>query len=384
MKYNFDQLPNRRKTESVKWNKYPEDVLPLWVADMDFMSPEPVIRALRERLEHGVFGYPKDLPQLKEVVVDRMEKRYNWRILPEEMIILPGVVSGFNVACQALATPDGSVLVCPPVYKPILEAPAHAGMNRQEIELKQGAGGQYQIDNDAFKAALTDDVRLFLLCNPHNPVGKVFKREKLEVMAATCLEKGVVICSDEIHNDFVYPGHKHIPIASISAEVAENTITLLAPSKTYNLAGLKCSVVIIQNAHLRKIYKKTFRGLVGWVNVFGLVAGLTAYREGQDWLDQLRVYLEANRDFVYEFVSQEMPGVKMVRPEGTYLAWLDCRQTSINGNPYKFFLEKARVALVDGEVFGKGGSGFVRLNFGCPRFVLEEALERMKRALNSV
>lgn len=388
MIYDFDHLIDRRVTESEKWRKYNEDVIPMWVADMDFISPEPVIRALRNRVEHGIFGYPQNVmndpqggPGLHQTLVNRMAERYNWQIQPEDLVFIPGVVRGFNVACHALAMPESRVLIQTPVYPPILKAPENADLIRQEMLLTPLPNGIYSIDWQAFEAAITDQTRLFILCNPHNPVGRVFGREELECMAGICLRHGVVICSDEIHCDLIYSGNRHIPIASISPETAQNTITLMAPSKTFNIAGLECAIAIIQNPDLRRKFQHSYKGLVGGINLMGWVASLAAYRDGQDWLDQVLVYLEANRDFMFDFVMKELPGLRMTRPEGTYLAWLDCRQAGIEGNPYEFFLHNARVALSDGAPFGRGGEGFVRLNFGCPRAMLTEALERMKKAL---
>jgi cysteine-S-conjugate beta-lyase len=389
MRYNFDLLPDRRVTESLKWNAYNEDVLPMWVADMDFISPEPVIRALRDRIEHGVFGYPtsasadqKGMDRLRQTIVDRLAQLYHWTISPEDLVFVPGVVTGFNLACHSLATPGGGVLVQTPVYTPILNAPANAGMLRQEMELTQCPDGPYSIDWRAFEAAITDQTRLFILCNPHNPVGRVFRQDELEYMAEICLRQGVVICSDEIHSDLIFSGSHHLPLASLDPLIAQNTITLIAPSKTYNLAGLACSIAIIQNAELRQNYMHSGKGLVSWVNLMGIVAAQAAYHEGQDWLDQLLVYLEANRDYLVRFVQEQLPGMCMGCPEGTYLAWLDCRGAGIQGNPAEFFLQKGRVALNDGATFGQGGAGFVRLNFGCPRPMLTEALERMREAIS--
>jgi len=290
------------------------------------------------------------------------------------------VITGFNLACHTLEAPRDGVLVQPPVYPPILQAAEQTGKIPQQAELGRSPEGAYRVDWDAFEAAIDEQTGLFLLCNPHNPVGRVFKRAELERMAEICLKRGVVICSDEIHCDLVYTGSQHIPIASLDSEVAQNTITLMAPSKTFNLAGLKFSFAIIQNRELRKMYWHSGKGLVSWVNVMGQVAALSAYREGQEWLDQLLVYLEANRDLLYDFVRSELPGISIPKPEGTYLAWLDCRETEI-GDPFQFFLDNARVVFNDGKTFGKGGEGFVRLNFGCPRTMLEEALERLRNAL---
>lgn len=380
MIYNFDHLPDRRPTESIKWKLYDPDVLPMWVADMDFVSPEPVIRALRERVEHGVFGYPQDMPELAPVIVERMQRLYGWQIAPEDVVLLPGVVTGFNMACQAFAAGEG-VLIQTPVYPPFLSAPGAASSLLQESELVRDAQGDYSIDWDAFTAAITSQTRLFILCNPHNPVGRVFSRSELERMAQICLKQQVLICSDEIHCDLVYKGNQHIPIASLDPEVALRTITLIAPSKTYNIAGLESSIAIIQEPALRKQFLAARRGLVGWVNLFGQIAALAAYRDGQEWLGQLLQYLEDNRDYLAEFVHRELPTISMGKPEGTYLAWLDCRGAGLEKSPQQFFLEKARVAMNNGAAFGRGGEGFVRLNFGCPRSMLVEAMERIKNSL---
>jgi cystathionine beta-lyase len=271
-----------------------------------------------------------------------------------------------------------------PVYPPILGAAKITGVLGREMELVRCAGGTYSVDYDAFEAAARETTRLFLLCNPHNPVGRVYRREELERMAEICLRHGIVICSDEIHCELLYRGQWHIPIASLDPEIARNTVTLMSPSKTFNLAGLKFSFAIVQNPELKQRYLHAGHGLAGWANLMGLTAAEAAYRHGQEWLDQLLVYLEANRDYLAQFVQAELPGVSMAKPEGTYLAWLDCRAAGIDGSPCEFFLKAGRVALGDGREFGRGGEGFVRLNFGCPRSVLEEALARMRVALGGL
>jgi cystathionine beta-lyase len=384
---NFDQLPNRRGTESVKWRAYPDDVLPLWVADMDFASPEPVQRALRAVVDQGLFGYPRglhgtgtELPEYGELVVERLRDRYAWHVELQDIIFLPGIVVGLNVMGNMFRAQGGSIAMQPPVYTPILDAPQIAGLTRDEALLARQPDGTYSVDWEQLKEALQADTRAFILCNPHNPVGRVFRRDELGHMAELCLARNVLICSDEIHSDLIYRGQQHYPIATLDPEIAQHAITFFAPSKTFNLPGLQASVVIIQNAELRERFQAARQMLVPWVNVMGLVALQAAYREGQGWLDQLLVYLEANRDFLYDFVANEMPGFSMAKPEGTYLAWIDCRGANLE-NPYEFFLNKARVALSNGAIFGTGGQGFVRLNFGCPRSVLEEALLRMKKAL---
>jgi cysteine-S-conjugate beta-lyase len=389
MQYDFDQVVNRYESECLKWHHYEGDILPLWVADMDFRSPEPVIRALHERVEHGVFGYVDEISpsstcnrSITDTIVDWVAERYQWEIEPEEIVFLPGVVVGFNLACHTMAQPGGGVLIQTPVYFPFLSAPGHAGQVCQKMELTPGAGGRYAIDMKAFEQAITPETNLFILCNPHNPIGRVFQREELSAMAEICLRKGVTICSDEIHCDLIYPGNTHIPIASIDPEIARHTITLMAPSKTFNIPGLHSSFAVIQNAQLRRRYIQSTKGLVSSVNIMGLVAMQAAYQEGLEWLEQLMVYLRSNRDYLYEYIRQELPGVGISKPEGTYLAWLDFRE-AIPDQAYQFFLEKARVALNDGRIFGPGGEGFLRLNFACPRRILQEALQRMAEALRA-
>ena len=381
MTYDFDRLIDRRGTHSDKWQKYGPDVLPLWIADMDFQSPEPVIRALRERVEHGVFGYLAfEQPEFHELFADRLLKRYNWRVSPDAVVLIPGVIPGFNVAGRVLASPGDGLILQTPVYPPILRAASSIGLTREEAPLARRPDGSYAPDLDAFEAAIRERTRFFLLCNPHNPVGRVFSRDELTRLAEVCLRRGLAIVADEIHCELTLDGQRHTPIASLAPEISERTITLMAPSKTFNLAGLKCSVAIIPNAALREKFVAGRVDLVQTVNVLGYAAAFAAYRDGQPWLDELLRYLEANRDFVVEYVRARLPGVAVAPPEATYLAWLDCRNAGPAApDPFTFFLEKARVALSDGALFGAGG--FVRLNFGCPRSILTEALDRMSLAL---
>ena len=385
MAYDFDRLVDRRHTDSSKWQKYGPDIVPLWVADMDFQSPEPVIRALRERVEHGVFGYlALEQPEFHELFADRLLKRYGWRVSPDAVVLIPGVIPGFNVAGRILAAPGDGLILQTPVYPPILRAASSIGLTREEAPLARQADGRYAVDIDAFTAGIRERTRFFLLCNPHNPVGRVFTRDELTSLAQVCLRRGLGIVADEIHCELTLGGNRHTPIASLDPEIAERTITLMAPSKTFNLAGLKCSVAVIPSAALREKFIAGRIDLVQTVNVFGYTAAFAAYRDGQPWLDGLLRYLEANRDFVIESVRTHMPGVVVAPPEATYLAWLDCRNARIpGGDPFTFFLDKARVALHDGALFGPGGAGHVRLNFGCPRSMLAKALDRMREALTA-
>jgi cystathionine beta-lyase len=299
------------------------------------------------------------------------------------VVFLPGIVTGLNIAFQAFCNPGEGILAQPPVYFHFLRDPVRHGRVLQDPPLVQN-GDSYEIDFDRFEKAITGQTRIFVLCNPHNPVGRVYTKAELEHMAKICLRHRLVLCSDEIHCDLVYAPHRHIPIATLSREVEDRTITLMAPSKTYNIAGLECGYAIIANSELRNNWKDFSYGLIPGVNIMGHVAALAGVKEGQDWLDQVLAYLQANRDYLSSFLRENMPSIRMSRVEATYLAWLDCRGIDALKNPAEFFLKHARVALSDGTEFGQGGTGFVRLNFACPRKRLVEALNRMKAALEKI
>ena len=384
MTYNFDEIIERRGSGSYKWEDYDADVLPLWVADMDFAAPEPVIRALHERIEHGVFGYGRPLPELLQVICERMEELYRWTVTPDQLVFLPGLVTGLNVVSRAIGKPGEGVLVQTPVYPPFLKAPLNQGRLLDIAELvvkREGRLLHYEVDYDAFEAAITPRTRLFMLCNPHNPVGRCYTRAELTRMAEICLRHNLVICSDEIHCDLLLDNASHLPLATLSPEIADRCITLMAPSKTFNLAGLKCSFAIVPNPELRQRLAFVAESMALRVNVLGYIAALAAYRDGADWLAELQCYLTANRDFLVNYVLEYLPGLSTTVPEATYLAWFDCRAAGIGSDPFLFFLNQAQVALNDGIHFGQGGDGFVRLNFGCPRSILVQALERMRAAL---
>jgi len=375
------QTPERRNTDSIKWGLYEEDVLPLWVADMDFTSPPAVIEAMQIRTAHGVFGYARESTELKELIAARMDNLYCWKIELEDIVLLPGVVAAFNLVCQAVAQPGESILIQPPVYPPFFSAPGYAGARAVFNNINLNGAGEYAIDLEDFEAAIEKDTRAFLLCNPHNPLGRVFTKTELSSMAQICLKHGLVICSDEIHSDLVFEGYRHIPIASLDKEVEASTVTLLAPSKTYNIAGLECSALICTNPDLRGRIQAARRGLLGWVNLMGMTAGLAAYKHGNEWLVQVLKLLQGNRDYLMQYMAENIPGIHMTRPEATYLAWLDCRDLNLPQPPAQFMLEKARVALNNGADFGEPGKGYVRLNFGCSHATLKEALDRIKRAV---
>ena len=384
MTYNFDEYIERRGSGSYKWEDYDDDVLPLWVADMDFASPEPVIRALHERVEHGVFGYGRPLPELLNVICERLQRLYQWSVTPDQLVFLPGLVTGLNVVCRAIGKPGDGVLIQTPVYPPFLKAPLNHGRVLDIAELAVSREDQllrYEVDYEMFEEAITPRTRLFILCNPHNPVGRCYTRQELTRLAEICLRHNLIICSDEIHCDLLLDDAQHLPLATLSPEIADRCITLMAPSKTFNLAGLKCSFAIVSNPDLRQRLAFVAESMALRGNVLGYTAALAAYRDSSEWLTELCRYLTANRDFLVNYTLDHLPGLSITVPEATYLAWLDCREAGVEGNPFQFFLKQARIALNSGVSFGPGGEGFVRLNFGCTRTTLTQALERMRAAL---
>ncbi len=379
-RYNFDQVRERRGTDSRKWQKYGDEVIPLWVADMDFPSPEPVLQALHERVNHGVFGYAYPRKELFEVIQERFQNLYHWKIHPEEIFFMPTLLSGLNLIFQVFSQPGDGILIQPPVYhRFIKDALTHDRIIVDPPLVPKG--DTYEIDFEAFERAITKRTKIFILCNPHNPVGRVFTARELTRLAEICLRHRLVICSDEIHCELLYPGQKHMALASLSPEIARQTITLNGPGKTFNLPGLHLGFAVIQNTPWQEIWKKASYGLIPSVNSMAQAAALAAYQKGQEWLDQLLVYLEGNRDFLARSLKKRMPGIKMTRMEATYLAWLDCRGAGIPQDPFEFFLKNCRVALMNGPEFGRGGEGFLRLNFACSRKILTEALDRMAEAL---
>jgi cystathionine beta-lyase len=374
--FEFDRILDRRGTGSLKWDRYiGRDVLPLWVADMDFAAPPPVIAALQERAAHGVFGYTHAPAELVEVILARLWERYRWRVEAEALVWLPGLVVGLNVACRAVGGEGSEVLTMTPIYPPFLSAPELSGRKRVTVPMAQH-DKQWLIDFDALEKAITPATRLLLLCSPQNPTGRVFTEDELGCLADLCRRRDLVLCSDEIHCDLVLePNREHLPTAALDADVAARTITLMAPSKTFNLPGLNCAYAIIPDAALRRRFQRAMAGIVPYVNLFGYVGALAAYRDSGDWHDALLDYLRVNRTLVAEAVAA-MPGLRSAPGEATYLTWIDARGAGLD-YPAGFF-ERAGVGLSDGREFG--APGFVRLNFGCPRSVLQEGLERMRKA----
>lgn len=380
MSYSFDTLVERRGTAAVKWARYADDVLPMWVADMDFAVAPEIAAALAERVAHPVFGYGIITDALRQRIVDDMAERYAWTIRPDDIVFLPGVVPGFNLALSALLQPGDGVTVQTPAYPPILAAPGHWHLKRHDVELL-AYDGRYVVDMEAMTSAL-DRSRALLLCNPHNPTGRVFERDELAAIAAAVVDRDAYIISDEIHCDIVYGGHRHIPVATLGPEVAARTITLMAASKTYNVAGLQAAFAIITDAKLRHRFTAAQRGLVERPNVLGLEATYAAFSQGTAWKADLVAYLEANRDHLASEMARRFPGIRMLAPEGTFLAWLDCSALELGPSAQAFFLDKGRVAFNPGTDYLSDKSAFVRLNFGCPRALLDDGLNRMAAALS--
>jgi cystathionine beta-lyase len=379
---NFNREIDRRHSECIKWNRFDEDVLPMWVADTDFRCPEEVIRALHARVDHGIFGYGAPPKELDRTVIQRLKRLYDWDVQENQIGYIPGIVTGFNAAIRAFCEPGEAVIYQTPAYPPFIGAPDSARLKGVQNPLLQHEDGTYHLDFDRFEQQIiSENVRAFILCNPQNPTGRVFTREELTQLAEICLRQNVLIISDEIHCDILFDSHKHIPIASLSPEVAANTITFMAPSKTYNIAGLHASVCVIQNPSLMEKFHRFCEGLVGCPGVLALTAAHAAYAEGDDWLAEQNRYLQANRDFLDDALGTQLTGIHWNKPEATFLGWLDCSDLGLGEPPYEFFLREARVGLNDGISFGPQCGDFVRINFGTTRANLQEAVDRMQAAL---
>ena len=371
--FDFEHVPERRGSDSVKWNKYAgQDVLPLWIADMDFASPPPVLAALQARVARGDLGYAEPWPALVEAVQAYCQRHYDWRVEADWLVWLPGLVCGINLACRSV---DGEVLTATPVYPPFLSAPGLSGRGLVRVSLRE-EGGRWSWDFAALEAAVTPATRLLLLCHPHNPIGRAWDADELQALAEFAARHDLVVCSDEIHCDLVLDSERrHVPFARLSEDAARRSITLMAPSKTYNIAGLGCSLAIIPDPALRRRYQAARRGIVPDVNVLALTACASALLEGEAWRQDLLAVLRANRDRVEAAVSA-MPGLSLGHVEATYLAWIDARGLGVDA-PVEFF-EAAGVGLSDGRDFGL--PGWVRLNFGCAPALLDQALDRMRAA----
>ncbi|MBX3035747.1 MAG: PatB family C-S lyase [Anaerolineales bacterium] len=384
---NFNVIPDRRKISNItKWTWFPKDVLPMWVADMDFPAPKPILDSLDKLLKHGVLGYELPSKVLYETVAKRMNDLYSWKVSADSVLAIPGVVSGLNIAASIFCTEKKGVAMQTPVYNEFHAVKDNNHVPQVDIPFRKKVKGNiisYEIDWILFEKQIKKS-KIFMLCNPHNPLGINFSRRDLARMAEICIRHKVIIVSDEIHSELLLDKNKFTPIAKLSKEIEKNTITLIAPSKAFNVPGFFCAFAIIPNKELRDVFQKEVQRLRLHVSSAGLHAAQVAFSGKCDgWLKELNRYLTANRDFLVDYVTENMPNVRVTIPDATYLGWLDFTETKIE-KPFEFFLENAKVALSDGKIFGKGGEGHLRINLGTSRAILKEGLDRMSKAMKSI
>ena len=395
--YNFDKIINRKGTNCLKYDfaverGKPAEVLPLWVADMDFQVSEEITKSLHAAVEHGIYGYTQPKDPYYNAIMNWMKKNHQWETKREWIVKTPGVVFALGAAVKAFTKPGDAVLIQNPVYYPftnIIRDNDRRVIDNTLVYEKRVTEGksQYSIDYEDFERKIVqENIKLFILCNPHNPVGRVWTREELQYLGEICLHHHVIVVSDEIHNDFVYPGFEHTVFANVDPRFAEFTVTCTAPSKTFNLAGLQISNIFIPNETLREAFQKEI-DKTGYdePNALGAVACEAAYRGGQEWLDQLRAYLLENLNFLRAYLQEKIPQIHLVEPEGTYLVWLDCSELGISGKELdQFIVEKAGLWLDGGAMFGPSGADFQRVNIACPRATLELALDKLKAAVDNL
>ncbi|MGJ8639028.1 MAG: MalY/PatB family protein [Opitutaceae bacterium] len=380
--YNFDTCPDRTGYGSLKWDKYKgRDILPLWVADMDFVSAPEIIENLQKRLDHGIFGYtiPHEAPI--QAVIDYLDRAHGYSARASWLNFLPGLVPAINLCCHAFTEAGDSVMTATPVYPPFISAPDYANRELIKVPLCLNDDDQWTLDFDAMEAAVKPSTKIFVLCSPHNPVGRVYTKDELLKIGEFCVRHDLTLISDEIHCDLVFDTTKqHIVTATLSEAIAARTVTLMAPSKTYNVPGLACAFSVIEDGKLRQQFQKTIRGIITEVNCFGYAGCEAAYNHGEPWRQELLTYLRGNYDLLYKFIKEEIPEITFRPMESTYLAWFDVKELKLD-NPVKFF-EDHGVGLSDGVPFD--GEQHVRLNFGCPQSRLIEGLEKMKAALKNI
>jgi cysteine-S-conjugate beta-lyase len=393
MKYDFDQVHSRLNTNSAKWDACKvlfgsDDVIPMWVADMDFPTAQPIVEALENRASHPFYGYSMSGQGLAKALVDRVQRKYGWKIKPEWVVFTPGVVTALTIAVKALTHPGDEIILQQPVYYPFFGAVKNNGCQVNNNALKF-VRGRYEMDfNDLenkFKSGEgmrggSSRVRAVILCNPHNPIGRLWGKEDLIKLGEIVIGNGGTVISDEIHCELLFKGYKHTPFGSLSKEFEQHSIVCMAPSKTFNLAGLSASSIIIPNNKLRDAFNEA--NPVHGINLFGMVAMEAAYKYGDEWLEQLLDYLQGNLDYLLAYFKEKIPQIKVIKPQGTYLLWLDCRALKLNDKDLSDLMkQKCKVGLDDGVMFGAGGSGFERMNIACPRSLLKEALGRIEKAV---
>lgn len=406
MRIDFDKVIDRKGTNCLKWDKSKQifgrdDILPMWVADTDFKAPDQVINAMKKRLDHGIFGYTYRSESYKQSIVDWMWKRHGWEIKSEWITFSPGIVPALSMCIRTLTQPGEKVVIQSPIYPPFSSVIQSSGRIIVDNGLKY-ENGKYFIDFEDLnnkmllkkinytsntvtdKSDIDSKIKMLLLCNPHNPGGRVWTKSELLRIGKVCTDNNIIIVSDEIHSDIIYSNHKHIPIASLTKELEQNTITCISPSKTFSLAGLSTSAIIIPNEKLRNSYNNILESLeLDGGNIFGAVALEAAYNHGEKWLEEFLAYVEVNLNYLMNFFKERIPSIKPVKPEATYLVWLDCTELELEGRELMdFFVNEAKVGLNPGTRFGLSGNHFVRMNIGCSRSLLEEGLIRIEAAVN--
>lgn len=383
-KYNFDEVIDRKSSNSIKWSGN-DDLLPMWIADMDFKVADEILEAMKKTIDHGIIGYDDRPDSFYESIIQWVRTRYNWEIKKEWLVFTPGVVSGLSISVNAFSKEGDKVIIQPPVYPPFYSVIENNNRIVEENSLKNN-GNRYEIDITDLENKIDEKTKMVIICNPHNPVGRVWQREELETFGNLCIKNNIIMVSDDIHCDLAFKGHKYTPLASISDEFANNTITFMAPSKTFNIAGLFASVAIIPNEDLRKLYNGIIENIgIGHTNGLSIVGFEAAYKYGSSWFSEVLKYIEDNADFAVDYISKNIPEVKVYKPEGTFLMWLDFSSLGKTSEEIdKLLINKGKVQLNDGTTFGIGGEGFFRLNIGCPRKVLEDGLKRIRKAVQQV
>ncbi|AGF56664.1 cystathionine beta-lyase [Clostridium saccharoperbutylacetonicum] len=387
MKYDFDTIISRKNTNSVKWDIPQEkDIIPMWIADMDFKTADPIIKALEKRVQHGIFGYAGVPDEFYEAEVKWWLQRHNFKIEKEWIEVTTGVIPSLSAVVQAFTEPGDKVLIQSPVYNYFNSSITNNKCSIVLNELKYN-GDFYEIDFKDFEEKAADEkVKIFILCNPHNPVGRVWSEDELKKLGDICIKHNVIVLVDEIHRDLVYRENKHIPFAAISESFLMNSITCTAPSKTFNIAGLKTSNIIVVNEEYRKKVNRSLNiNETIEPNAFGIEALIAAYNEGEEWLEQLLDYLQGNRDYLISYINERIPKIKVVKPEATYLIWIDCKNIGISSKELseKIF-EKGNLRINDGRTYGEIGEGFIRINIACPRALLTEGLKRLEKAIKGI
>ena len=379
MAYSFDHIIERKQTNSTKWLKFSDpDVIPMWIADMDFTCPEEITEAMHERIQQGVFGYTDSYHNLTETFVSKIKENSGWDIKKDWIVWIPGGVVGLNVACKTALAPGELVMIPSPIYAPFTEAPENMERGFVKTNLKD-VNGRLELDFDSIRSLLTDDTKMFSFCNPHNPGGTVFRTNEIEELSSICKEKNIIVCSDEIHSDLVLEDDlEHISFANFNDFNQENSITIMGPCKTYNLAGFPIAAAIIPNQELRSDFQRNTKGIVSHIDSMAFVAAEAAYSKADIWHSNLLKYLRINKLMLLDGIN-EIEGLSLKGPEAGFLGWIDCRESGLE-NPSKFFIEQAKVGVYDGAWFGD--ENYVRINFGCPKSVLEEALSRIKKAFS--